>query len=129
MTADKQDDAGSQPGEVRSSDQLGPVAEALTVARILEIRDALLPSQGEPFDCVAFAVEIVKAERARIAESGLELPEPYTRQWINAPFTERLLFTEEQMHAYARACVRAATAECSAAWQAKIDAAVTACEK
>ena len=53
------------------------------------------------------------------------LPEPYTRQWINAPFTERLLFTEEQMHAYARECVVAATAECSAAWQAKVDAAVT----
>ena len=105
------------------------MTEQLTVARILEIRDDLLPSQGEPFDCVAFAVEIVKAERARIAESGLELPEPYTRQWINAPFTERQLFTEEQMHAYARECVRAATAECSAAWQAKIDAAVTACEK
>ena len=28
------------------------------------------------------------------------LPEPYTRQWINAPFTERLLFTEDQMRAY-----------------------------
>ena len=27
------------------------------------------------------------------------LPEPYTRQWINAPFTERLLFTEDQMRA------------------------------
>lgn len=40
----------------------------LTVARILEIRDALLPAQGEPFDCVAFAVEIVKAERARAAD-------------------------------------------------------------
>lgn len=41
------------------------MTEQLTVARILEIRDALLPAQGEPFDCVAFAVEIVKAERAR----------------------------------------------------------------
>lgn len=29
------------------------------------------------------------------------LPEPHTRQWINAPFTERLLFTAEQMRAYA----------------------------
>ena len=41
------------------------MTEQLSVARILEIRDALLPSQGEPFDCVAFAVEIVKAERGR----------------------------------------------------------------
>jgi hypothetical protein len=31
------------------------------------------------------------------------LPEPFTRQWINAPFTERLLFSEEQMRAYAAA--------------------------
>lgn len=91
----------SKPTNVGSNDQLGPVAEALTVARILEIRDALLPSQGEPFDCVAFAMEVVKAERARIAKSGLKLPEPYTRQWINAPFTERLLFTEDQMRQYA----------------------------
>lgn len=68
-----------------------PSAEALTVARILEIRDALLPSQGEPFDCVAFAVEIVKAERARLADECPAMPEPYTRQWINAPFTERLV--------------------------------------
>jgi|JI10StandDraft_1071094.scaffolds.fasta_scaffold487003_2 hypothetical protein len=30
------------------------------------------------------------------------LPEPYTRQWINAPFTERLLFTEDQMRAYGK---------------------------
>ncbi len=29
------------------------------------------------------------------------LPEPYTRQWINAPFTERLLFTEDQLRACA----------------------------
>lgn len=78
-----------------------PSAEALTVARILEIRDALLPSQGEPFDCVAFAVEIVKAERARLADECPAMPEPYTRQWINAPFTERLLFTEDQMRQYA----------------------------
>lgn len=42
-----------------------PARVGLTEARILEIRDSLLPSQGEPFDCVAFAVEIVKAERAR----------------------------------------------------------------
>jgi len=78
-----------------------PSAEALTVARILEIRDALLPSQGEPFDCVAFAVEIVKAERARLTDECPAMPEPYTRQWINAPFTERLLFTEDQMRQYA----------------------------
>ena len=62
---------------------------------------------------------------ARAAGQCPAMPEPYTRQWINAPFTERLLFTEEQMHAYARECVVAATAECSAAWQAKVDAAVT----
>ena len=31
------------------------------------------------------------------------LPDPYTRQWINAPFSERLLFTEDQMRAYAAA--------------------------
>jgi len=79
------------------------MTEQLTVARILEIRDALLPSQGEPFDCVAFAVEIVKAERARAAGECHALPEPYTRQWINAPFTERLLFTEDQMRQYAAA--------------------------
>ena len=36
------------------------------------------------------------------------LPEPYSRQWINCPFTERLLFTEDQMHAYARAALAAA---------------------
>lgn len=30
------------------------------------------------------------------------LPEPHTRQWINAPFTERLLFTEDQMRAYGK---------------------------
>lgn len=36
------------------------------------------------------------------AELG-PLPEPYTRQWINAPFTERLLFSEEQMRFYAAA--------------------------
>lgn len=100
----------SNAGAVASNDQLGPVAEALTVARILEIRDALLPSQGEPFDCVAFAVEIVKAERARAADAGPKMPEPYTRQWINAPFTERLLFTEDQMRQYAAA----ATAEARA---------------
>ena len=35
------------------------------------------------------------------------LPEPYSRQWINCPFTERLLFTEDQMHAYARAALAA----------------------
>lgn len=38
------------------------------------------------------------------------LPEPYSRQWINCPFTERLLFTEDQMHAYARAALAAAPA-------------------
>lgn len=38
------------------------------------------------------------------------LPEPYSRQWINCPFTERLLFTDEQMHAYARAALAAAPA-------------------
>ena len=86
-----------------SNDLLGPAAEALTVERILEIRDSLLPSQGEPFDCVAFAVAIVKAERARAAGECPALPEPYTRQWINAPFTERLLFTEDQMRQYAAA--------------------------
>ena len=31
------------------------------------------------------------------------LPEPYTRQWINAPYSERLLFTEDQMRSYAAA--------------------------
>ncbi len=39
------------------------------------------------------------------------LPEPYSRQWINCPFTERLLFTEEQMRAYARAALAAAPPE------------------
>jgi len=93
-----------------SNDLLGPVAEALTVERILEIRDSLLPSQGEPFDCVAFAVEIVKAERARAAGECPALPEPYTRQWINAPFTERLLFTADQMRQYAAAASAGARA-------------------
>ena len=41
------------------------------------------------------------------------LPEPYSRQWINCPFTERLLFTEEQMRAYARAALAAAPAPAS----------------
>lgn len=41
------------------------------------------------------------------------LPEPYSRQWINCPFTERLLFTEDQMHAYARAALAAAPAPAS----------------
>ncbi len=47
------------------------------------------------------------------------LPEPYTRQWINAPFTERLLFTEEQMLAYAAASVAAERQRWSgeAAWR------------
>lgn len=100
----------SQPTNVGSNDLLGPAAEALTVERILEIRDSLLPSQGEPFDCVAFAVEIVKAERARAAGECPALPEPYTRQWINAPFTERLLFTEDQMRQYAAAASAGARA-------------------
>ena len=37
--------------------------------RIIELRDSLLPSQGEPFDCVAFArlviAEALRAERER----------------------------------------------------------------
>ena len=41
----------------------------------------------------------------READQYPAMPEPYTRQWINAPFTERLLFTEEQMRAYARAAL------------------------
>lgn len=47
------------------------------------------------------------------------LPTPY----YTHPFG-REMYTDEQMHAYARECVVAATSECSAAWQAKLDAAV-----
>jgi hypothetical protein len=40
--------------------------------RIIELRDSLLPSQGEPFDCVAFARLVIaesrKAERERCAK-------------------------------------------------------------
>ena len=35
-----------------------------------------------------------------MTDKTVPLPEPYTRQWINAPFTERLLFTEDQMRAH-----------------------------
>lgn len=36
----------------------------LSDERIIEIRDALLPSQGEPFDCIAFARAVLKARAA-----------------------------------------------------------------
>lgn len=46
--------------------QVRPVAAALpelSDAQIVAIRDGLLPSQGEPFDCVAFARAIAFAIR------------------------------------------------------------------
>lgn len=39
-------------------------AEMLTDERIIEIRDELLPSQGESFDCIAFAHAILRARPA-----------------------------------------------------------------
>lgn len=35
------------------------------------------------------------------------LPEPFMRHWINCPFEEALLFTGDQMRAYAAAAVAA----------------------
>lgn len=37
--------------------------EPLTPERIVEIRDSMLPSQGEPFDCIAFARAIEREHR------------------------------------------------------------------
>jgi hypothetical protein len=41
---------------LRHSGLLPPISDE----RIVEIRDAMLPSQGEPFDCIAFARAILK---------------------------------------------------------------------
>jgi hypothetical protein len=52
-----------------------PAGVLLTDAEIVAIRDEHLPSQGEPFDCIAFALDIIAAERercARICEARIE---------------------------------------------------------
>ncbi len=54
----------------------------MTEDRIIEIRDGLLPSQGESFDCVAFARSIeakaIKQEREAILAAIEDLDE---RPW------------------------------------------------
>jgi hypothetical protein len=54
-------------------------------------------------------------------------PLPAPLAWgTHAGHPAQVSYTSDQMHAYAEACVIAATAECSAHWQAKLDAAVAA---
>lgn len=42
---------------------------AMTDAEIIAIRDAHLPSQGEPFDCIVFARDIIAEEREACAKA------------------------------------------------------------
>jgi hypothetical protein len=78
-----------------------------------------------------------------VRPQGTRLPDPFdwcyewdgpygTRKFSPNQYNGRqcdrtvALFKEPQMHAYAEACVVAATAECSEHWQTKLDAAVAA---
>lgn len=79
-----------QPKAMRGTPREG--IAMLTDERIIEIRDALLPSQGESFDCLAFA-RAIEAECGKwrpIAEAPKDEPillcggghdYPYTGQW------------------------------------------------
>lgn len=59
----------------------------MTDAEIIAIRDEHLPSQGEPFDCLAFARSVLAACRARTIEECAQMCEqriPKNAHWTES---------------------------------------------